>query len=1291
MRQGRIGYETPGRLRLNSVYITFGVAVVLVLITALVGPFFVDWTVYRSTFETYASRVLGHRVTVLGEADLRLLPAPYVRFSDVRVGEAEDPLLVVSQFDMRVELPPLLKGEFKVIEMDLDRPHLTLSLDEDGRLDWLTAVTADSALAELPPDDVALENVTIRNGSLSIIDARSGETHTVDDGNLSVSARTLAGPFRADGSLTLNGNAYTAGFATGRFRDGEGLRLKGDVTPVNLPVNFGFDGQLSEIDAAPRFEGVFQIASIALDENDPNVWTAEGEFAADIAEVAIPEFEFRFGPEDRLLSMSGSADLVYSGDKRFEVRALSKQVDLDRLMGGGPQAPVTADAAGERLLSALAAVPLPAIDGVVSMDVPAVVASGGIIQNVSLDLETMLGGWRLARLAGRLPGRTDFTTSGDLVLAPELTYRGDVTISSEQPGSLANWWGQSDGGASIMDPVSLRGRLNVQPDGAALDDLSITLAGSEASGGFAYLRPRTGPSEVSLTLDADKLDLDQIQALATLVRQPIGLGQDAGADGQGSNIAVRLRAKEVVAGDIQGEGLALEAEYSDGGIRIDRLFAADLAGARVDVGGQIENLASAPQGSLSGSLDARDLTGLVALVNGFFPDTPAAARLEKAAPNLVPARFDAQLNAAAIGAGTDLSIELSGTAGGSETGLTLGLKGRVDTWQDSELSIDVAMSGSDGSKLLQQIGLDVIPVDTIGASRFALAGTGIPADGMPFTLTSNLGNTEIIATGNVTLQKEAEPDYGFHLELVSPDLTPLALMYGRVLPVMTGALPAELTARIEGIGTQLAIGDIAGVLAGTQVTGQLEGDLEPVPGERNRRFSGVFNTSHLDLKALTETVLGPDQWFSMGDGSSIWPVAFFGGPLLEDFDLTVDLRTDSLVLEEDTAIRAARAEMRLTPTLLRLDGVNGAFAGGTLEGSLSLRRSEAEGAASGRIKLTGADVRQVAWRPDGRSVASGTLDLYLEFEGAGRSISAIVAGLNGGGTFVMTNGDVRRLNPEAFPLVTRAVDAGLDLQEERIAEVFVSHMAAGSLPFERVDGTLTLVGGQLSARNVVVDSATADVFGSAELDLNTYDLDADFSVKVDPGVDAVTGAEPQIGLLFSGPVEAPERRIDVAPFTAYLTLRAFEKEVERVERLQAEILERDRLSRELKRQGQAAERRIRLAAEAAARAAAEEEQRRLQEEATPDAPAGEQSEQENTLLPKAGEQPDKQIDQASGSDSELTDRIRAVLDASRTGALELSSEAVVPGTRPLPELPPLEGPVNIEDLLSGQFGTPAAQ
>lgn len=1272
-----------------------GVTVILVLVAALVGPFFIDWTVYRSTFESYAERALGHKVTVLGEADLRLLPAPSISFSDVRVGGAEDPLLVVSRFDMRIELPSLLKGEIRVLDMELDRPHLALSLDEQGRLDWLTAMTSNGAISKLAPDDLSFENVTIRDGALTIVDARSGEINRIDNGNLVVSARSLAGPFRGAGSLTLNGTPYTVSLATGRAQEDAGLRVKGDVTPTDRPVSFSFDGHLQVADAAPVFDGRFNIASVALEENDPNTWQAEGQFTADIAEVAVPEFEFRYGPEDRRLSMTGNADLLYAGDKRFEIRAKSKQVDLDRLLGGGPQSPVDINEAAKRLVAALRVVPLPSIDGAISMDVPALVAGGGIIQNVRLDLETTLGGWRVARLAGRLPGRTMVATQGDLGLEPSLTYRGAVSINSEQPGSLLSWWRKNDSGAGTIEPVTLEGRLNLVQDGAALDNLRLTIAGSEARGGLAYRIPHSGNSEFSLSLEADRLDLDQIENMAALLHPQAGAAGDP-QDPKGLDVSLRLRAKQVVARGVEGKGLALEAEYSDGGVRIDRLFADDLAGARLDVSGDIRNLFSAPEGAVSGTLDARDLSGLVALAGGLFPETVFAERLERAAASLVPAKFDAELKAAAAGETTDMTLRLDGSAGGADTEINAELKGRVDQWHDAEIAVGVELNGPDGGRLLQQLGFDVIPLEAAGSGHLALNVAGIPSKGLTTHLATEIGASKVDATGTVTLKKDEAPEYLMSVNAETADLGPLALMAGRVLPIMSGTIPAALSVDLEGVGSSLAVSRAEGALGSTSFEGRLEGDLEPAQGERNRRFSGEMTVSEADLRTMTELVLGPDQWFSAGDGSSMWPTTPFGSPLLDGLDLTVQLKADRLLLDEETAISSPSAELRLSPSLFRLDGLHGAFAGGQLDGSLSIRRTEAEAAASGRVKLDNTDLRQVSWRPDNRAVASGTLDLFLEFEGAGRSISAIVSGLTGGGTFSMENGDFRGLNPQAFPLVTRAVDAGLDLQDDKIRDVFVSHMAAGSLPFKRVDGTLTMVGGRLSARNVVVDAEKAEIFGSAEMDLANYDLDADFSLKVDPGEDAVTGAEPQVGLLFEGPVEAPERRIDIAPFTAYLTLRAFEREVERVEKLQAEILERDRLVRELKNQREGEARRQREATRAA-----EEEQLQLEQGQSGDGsePQSDPDKQENSALPQQTDSTPRRETRAAPppaptpapapavAAAPFADRIRTLLESPDLDDLT-APPSDVPAEKPSNGLPPLDPPVSIEDLLTRDVGSP---
>ncbi|MEJ8474713.1 AsmA family protein [Roseibium algae] len=1266
------------RTDLNSVYITFGVAVILVLITALVGPFFVDWTVYRSTFERYAEQALGHKVRVLGDADIRLLPSPTVTFFDVRVGEAEDPLLVVSKFQMRVELPPLLKGEIHVLDMQLERPHLSVSLDEAGRLDWLTGMKGGRITSDFASEDVAFENITVVDGAISLVHARTGETHQIDDGNFQVSARTLVGPFKIDGSLTYGDEPYSVRLATGKQQDTGGIRLKGSVTPTMLPVELSVDGLLSHTDKAPILEGGFKLVSIMPEAQPDKAWRASGDFNATVSSIEIPKFEYRLGPEDRLLGLDGNAKVVLDGERRFEVRATAKQIDLDRLYGGGPQAPVDLAVAGQEILSTLQALPVPEMDGVIALDVPAVVLGGSLAQDIRLDLETMVGGWRIARFAGRAPGRTVIATQGDLAISGSPSYRGNLSISSEQPGAFSAWLRQSGKGSSNIQPVSLEGHLNIVPSGAALDNFRLTLADAQAKGSLAYRKPRNGNDEFSLSLNAESLDLDELERLAKLFGRSLETSD-------GLDVSLRVQAKQVSIRDVAGKGLSLEAEYSGTGLRIDRLYAEDLAGAQIDISGRIDDLLTAPVGALSGTLDARDLGGVVALLRGVLPESSVLERLEQASDYLVPARFQADLKAAAVGDASDLTFVLDGIVGGVGAKISNHFKGRVDAWEKAAVEFDLDLTGPDGGQILRQLGFDILPVDDLGQGTVAITARGRPEDGLDISVSANTGSASVGALGQVRLTDSGEPRYSLAVTASAPDLAPFALLSGRVMPVMAGDIDMDLQLNLAGTGSKITASDLAGTVAGVTVDGSLAGDLKAVVGEENRRFKGKLHLGSLDMRSLSEAILGPDQWFSAGDGSSIWPTGAFGAPLFSDTDLTLDLSADILDVGDGHLLEGMQSELRLTPTMLRLDGLSGNYGGGKVSGVLAFRRSGAEGSVSGHLKLEDAALQSLVWTHNDRAVATGDLNVVLDFEGAGRSIAVMASGLTGGGTFAVTNGELRGINPQAFDLVIRAADAGLDLRDEKIQDVFTSYMEAGNLAFDRLEGSVSIVGGRASARNVAVDTKRAEVFGSAEADFNTWEMDSDFSLTVDPGEDAVTGAEPRVGVLFSGPLDAPERRLDITPFTAYLTLRAFEQEVERVEKLQAEILERDRLFREMKRQK---EQRVRREREAAEKAAAREKATQRLEEtlnkakdagSPPDVPANDNQVEQQTKSSATGsfETP---ADFASG--------IRSVIESPAEVNLPDATGAIAREAEPA-ALPPLDAPRSVEDILAREIGQPA--
>lgn len=1273
---------------LNSVFISIGVAIILVLVTALVAPFFIDWTVYRSTFETYAEEALGHKVTVLGEADMTLLPSPTVTFTDVRVGGSEDPLLVVSRFQLRLDLPPLLKGEFHVLDMSLDRPHLTLSLDEEGRPDWLTAMRARGAISEVKAEDVTFENITISDGAVTVVDARSGRTHTLDNADLVVQARSLAGPFRIDGPMVIGDERYTVSLATGKRLPDGSLRIKGGVTPDRYSIAASFDGNFTTTDGLPRFDGDFQLKGIEQGDDGPQeLWTAEGAFAADTARLVVSKADYHFGPQDRRSSMSGQMQMTYAGDRRFDVVARAKQIDLDRLYGGGPQAPVALDDAATRVLEVLKGLPVPDMAGTLALDMPVVVAGGELLQDVRLDLETRSGGWRISRLAGRVPGRTTIATEGDLTLGDRFAYRGSLSVVSEQPGAFAAWLGEGDGGSSKIQPVSLEGRVNVVDSGAAIENLRVELGDAAITGGVSYRTSRQDRDEFGLSLVADVLDVDQVEELLGLLAPAAG-GESFWSR---TNLSLMLRAREARLRGVQGKDLSLQASFEGDHLQIDRLYTADLAGAEVDVSGRVDDLAGAPVGNLSARLNATDLDGLVGLLRAAFPQSPALARLERAADYLVPARFEGSFVGKASGDGSRLDLSLSGSAGGVETSVTGRFEGRVDAWHEADVDLDVALKGPDGGQILRQLGLDILPVDELGQGDLHLQASGRPDDGLEVSLAATAPAASLTADGRLRLQRDEPVNYSLTGALSMEDLGPFALLVGRVMPVMSGEIPVDLTYALDGKGSDLALRDLAGQVGDVSVSGSVEGSLDPAPGERLRRFKGALRLSDLDLQALSEAVLGPDQWSSLGSGRSVWPAAPFGQALLSSLDLALDIEAERMDLGLAEAAENISARLRLGPEELRLDDLASTFAGGRLGGQLALRRSGGEGAFSGRMKLEGADLTQLVWTPDGRAVATGTLDLLADVEGAGRSISGIVASLTGSGTVTIREGALRGLNPQAFSLVMRAVDAGLDLSEDRIGEVFLSHMQAGTLRFDTLEAALGVIGGRVSARNIAVDAQAANLFGSAQINLNDLTLDSDFSLTVDAGDEAVVGGEPQVGLLFTGPLEQPERKVNVAPFTAYLTLRAFEQEVERVEKLQSEILENQKLSRELKREAQERARREREAEEAAR--AAEEAAARAAEEPAPEtepqpdpAPAEPApTEPEPAPVEPPAQQATPAPISAPENPADFAARIRQVLQApaETTGAVveeKKSGQSV---------LKPLAPPQTVEDLLAREIGLPA--
>ncbi|MCW2307006.1 uncharacterized protein involved in outer membrane biogenesis [Rhodobium gokarnense] len=1152
---------------------------------------------------------------ILGDADAYLLPTPSITFTDMRIGDAENPLMIVSRFSARVELAPLLKGEVKVIDMTLERPDVRLAVDDNGQLTALGEDGKATRLSGFDPAAVAFEEVEVVNGAVQISDARSAKVYRLSDVDLSVSARALVGPFRAEGAVTVGGQRHRVKLASGTLRPDGAIRVKAQINPTERPVEVRLDGLVSAKDLMPRYAGDFQIERLqprtaedgasdeAFDVAVPpgTPWRVAGRFDLSGDALSVEDYELTYGSEDRRFNLTGGGRLEAGPEPRFDLEVKAQQIDLDRMLAepGTPAGTLHSGGAVATLgafFDSLSALPRPPIGGRISVDLPGVVVAGGAIQQLRFDATPTTDGWYISELDGQLPGRTRIGLDGEIGLGERSRFEGDLRLSVEQPAALANWW---RGGGSLagarLDPLDVRGRLTIGGTGIALTGMRLKTELSLGTGSISWRPARSGANAAFvLDLNADRFELAQLGAATRLALA--GYGGNAKADGEGTgdgitDIDVRVRVGTLISDDVEASGVEAVVNFSGDTLRIDRMILADLAGARVVADGTIKQALTTPDGDIELALTADKLDGLANLIIDLYPDSDLARRLTAASGLLGPAIVQGKLSGRAVDDVSTVTLNVSGDVGGSELHVAGTFDGRVDKWRAAKTSFDAALSGPDSGRLLGQLGFEVLPLTDIPAGRITLKSAGTPGTGLDVTGSATVADATLRVSGTAKFPQGGGLSYDLSGELQSDDLSPLALLTGRVLPVTAGTVPARLSAEIVGSGADARVNGIAGRIADIGIAGSGTADF----GGQVPRLDGELALDAVDLRFLTELAFGADSWAMQdlsGDASNRWPTAPFGAPLLGFVSADVKVTASRFWLTDRTALEDASFRIDLTPNGMALDKVGGSMLGGKAEAALQVKRSDAgEAVLAATFKVTGGDVEKIAWQVDGQSLATGRFDLATDVNATGRSIASMVSALTGGGTLTLRDGRISGINAKAFDRVVEAVDGGLALEDEAIKAAFTEAFFAGQVPFQRIEAVLGIASGTVRARNVSFEAPPLKALGSASLNLSDNAFESDWTFGFRPPDDAVSAAEPQALLAFRGRRADPALSVDIAPLMSYLTLRAYEEEVDKVEALQAEILERQRLTRELRRQREEKARRE----EAARQKAAEEEARRQRE------------------------------------------------------------------------------------------------
>ena len=147
---------------MQTTLLGIGIAIILALIAALVGPHVVDWRCIARCSSAKASCLVGAPTRIDGAIEVRLLPVPGVTFRDVRVaGSAPDARLSAREVGVEFALGPLVRGEWRVTDMRIVAPEIQAGVDSKGQFAWAGNVPSSQS------DALSIDQLSIQDGRSS--------------------------------------------------------------------------------------------------------------------------------------------------------------------------------------------------------------------------------------------------------------------------------------------------------------------------------------------------------------------------------------------------------------------------------------------------------------------------------------------------------------------------------------------------------------------------------------------------------------------------------------------------------------------------------------------------------------------------------------------------------------------------------------------------------------------------------------------------------------------------------------------------------------------------------------------------------------------------------------------------------------------------------------------------------------------------------------------------------------------------------------------------------------------
>nr|WP_299502989.1 AsmA family protein [uncultured Rhizobium sp.] len=1198
---------------LGRILVSLGGLLVVALFSALLAPLFVDWTNFRQNFEDRASVLLGKKVVVHGSVSARILPFPSVTMEDVTIGTDIDgtPLVQIARFSLDAELAPLLSGEARIFDMRIEEPKARIRLLPDGTMDWLRG-----SKPNIPARTVVLESVSVSGGEVEFIDQQSGRNRLLRDFDAKISARSLSGPWTVEGRASLDGEAAQFSLVTSPPQDAAlPLRLKLD--PETRPFDLVLEGALAFEAGRPVYKGRFE-SNWKVAENASQPGQAKplpgprvkGDFELTNERVAVPSYRLELGDPADPYVVNGEAKLDTGTRPEFLLTADGQQVDVNRLAGDGTKGKTSRSVATSvrqrlaLLLATAAEIPIPSVPGRASLKLPAIVAGDTVFRDIQLDVRPAGTGWTVDRAVAVLPGRTQVEAKGWLRLAGAPSFDGELLVASTQPSGLATWIsGKVDPAIRQLKSAGFSASVNLTSDLQRFEKLELAIGAEPLKGRVERESVAGSAASLSVDLTGDALDLDAARAIAVLL-----VGEDAEQHLLAERIAARLKVGTLSAYGVEGHDVDTVFSFDNGKIAIERLNVGDVSGAAIEANGAIGGTLLKPSGQGHIAISAQDPGPFLDLLRQRLPSNPLLPRLSASAAWYADSKLTVDVSLGNQDGG-GLEAKLSGTSNGSRIEARYNTSDLINTTVNAKADISATLENDEAQILLGQAGLDPLPLEIGEGGLLGVTMKSGPSTASEAVVTYTSNSTNLQAHGTLAAANSADMlDGDWAVDFNSEDLGPYLLTLGSILPEIGTGLPVTLDAEIGLAKRQIAVKKLATEVDGNAVnaTGTIDWQGD------HPKASGSISMDRADLEWLAQTVLGPVR-----DPAS--------GALLESA-----LPKIAAQAEFDVELTAKRFAPGFAGTITEfagklsrkageivLDDVTGQWLGGRASGRLSLANSEGAGFLQARLDLSGLDLAETLATLrtergiEGAGVAEGRFDATFVAEGSGNSVAELLRQSSGSGEIKLA-----KLTVPGFKLgimaglLSEADVLGTAINEEKVREIADGLIKSGSMQVADLSLPFAVTDGVVRVQNATVQTSEAQLGGDLRLSLADGEIEAGVQVSLDAGEAALPGTDAGYRMILNGDVLSPTRSLDVTGLTNFLSLRAFEIERRRVETLQSNVLEKQRLRREAAlarfrqdERDRAEVERLRLEQEARLKAEADEAERLAQEQRSLSLPA----------------------------------------------------------------------------------------